>query len=59
MVTPKAQKRSTLPTKRAAEPTTLHVPPLVKHPRDEAVEMDVQSMTVAGVTTTGIEDDRL
>ena len=40
-VTPKAQVRSTSPTKRAAEPTTLDVPPQAMHPRGEDSQMDV------------------
>ena len=34
--TPKALIRSSTPTKRAAEPTTLDVPPQAKHPRSES-----------------------
>ena len=46
-VTAKAP-RSTSPTKRAVELTTLDVPPQAKHPRGEGSQVDVQSMTVAG-----------
>ena len=56
-VTPKAQLRSTSPTKRATEPTTLDVPPQAEHPRGEGSQMDVRSMTVAGVTIAGTEDE--
>ena len=46
--TPKAQIRSSTPTERAAEPTTLGVPPQAMHARSEGSQMDVRSMTVAG-----------
>ena len=56
-VTPKAKLRSTSPTKRAAEPTTLDVLPQAKHQRDEGSQRNVRSMTVAGVTISGTEDE--
>ena len=52
--TPKALIRSSTPTKRAAEPTTLDVPPQAKDPRGESSQMDVRSVKVAGVTISGI-----
>ena len=52
-----AQLRSTTPTKRAAEPTTLNVPHQAKHPRAEGSQMDVRNMTVAGVAKSGTEDE--
>ena len=42
-VTSKAQRRSTSLTKRAAEPTSLDVPPQAKQPRGEGSQTDVQS----------------
>ena len=35
----------------------LDVPPQAKHPRGECSQMDVRSMTVAGVTISGIVDE--
>ena len=55
--TPKTQLMPTPPSKRAAESTTLDVPPQAKHLRGEGPQMEVQSMTVAGVTTAGTEDE--
>ena len=46
-------------TKRAAALTTLDVPPQAKHPRAEGSQMDVRSVTVAGVAISGTEDDDL
>ena len=54
---PKALIRSSKPTKRAAAPTTLDVPPQAKHPRGEGSQMDVRSIIVAGVTISGSEDE--
>ena len=56
-MTPSAQLRSTTPTTRAAEPTTLDVPPQAKPQRGEGSQMDVRSMTVAGVAISGTEDE--
>ena len=55
--TPKALIRSSTPTKGAAEPTTLDVPPQAKHPRGESSQMDVRSMIVAGGTVSGTEGE--
>ena len=55
--TPKAQLSSTSPTKRAAHPTTLDVPPQAKCPRSEGSQVDVRSVTVAGVTIAATEDE--
>ena len=57
--TPKTHSRSSTPTKRAAESMTLDVPPQAKHPRGEDSQMDVWSMTVAGIATCGTEDEDL
>ena len=56
-VSPEAQLRSTSPTERAAEPMTLDVPPQAQHLRGEGSQMDVQSMTEAGVTIAGTEEE--
>ena len=55
--TPKALIRSSTATKRAAEPTTLDVPPHARHPRGESSQMDVRSVMVVGVTTSRTEDE--
>ena len=55
--TPKAQLRSPTPTNRAAEPTTLDVPPQAKHPGGEDSQMGVRSVIVAGVTISGSENE--
>ena len=57
MATPNAQLRSPSPTEQTTEPTTLDVPPQEKHPRGEGSQRDVQSMTVAGVTIAGTDDE--
>ena len=57
VVTPSAQRRSTTPTTRAAEPTTLDMPPQAKPQRGEGSQMDVRSMSVAGVVISGTEDE--
>ena len=44
-------------TKRAAELTRLDVHPQAKHPRSEGSQMDVRSMTMAGVAVSGLEDE--
>ena len=56
-VTPSAQLRSTTPTTRAAEPTTLDVPPQAKPQRGEGSQMDVRSVSVATVVISGTDDE--
>ena len=55
--TPKLYSRSSTPTKRAVESMTLDVPSQAKRPRGEDPQMDVRSMTVAGIATSGTEDE--
>ena len=57
VVTPSAQLRPTTPTTRAAQPTTLDVPPQAKPQRGEGSQMDVRSMSVAGVAISGTDDE--
>ena len=46
-VTPKAQFKSTSLSKRAAEPTTLDVPPQATHPQGEGSQVDVHAQFFA------------
>ena len=55
--TSKALIKSSPPIKRAAEPTTLDVPPPAKRPRGESSQTDVRTVIVAAVTTSGSEDE--
>ena len=56
-VTLKVLLRSTSTTKRAAEPTTLDVPPQAKRPLGEGAQIDVQSLTVGKVTIAGTDNE--
>ena len=55
--TPKLHSRSSTPTKRAVESMTRDVPSQAKQPGVEDSLMDIQSMTVAGIAISGIEDE--
>ena len=55
--TTKLHSRSSTPTKRPAESMTLDVPSQAKHPGGEDSQVDVRSVTVAGVAVSGTEDE--
>ena len=55
--TTKLHSRSSTPTKRPAESMTLDVPSQAKHPGGEDSQVDVRSVTVAGIAISGTEDE--